>query len=166
MEIWKDVIGFENDYEISNLGNLRSKERLVKHYRGGLRKYKSSLKNQRLNQNGYKRCNLKKDGQRFDFVIHQLVAKSFIKNENDKCFVNHINGIKTDNRVENLEWVTLSENTIHAVKNRLIKTKLTDKEVLEISKNNLSTRKLAKIYNVSASIIWRIKNKTSYKHLW
>jgi DNA invertase Pin-like site-specific DNA recombinase len=60
----------------------------------------------------------------------------------------------------------LSENTIHAVKNRLIKTKLTDKEVLEISKNNLSTRKLAKIYNVSASIIWRIKNKTSYKHLW
>ena len=166
MEIWKDVIGFENEYEISNLGNLRSKERFVKHYKGGLRKYKSSLKNQRLNSNGYKRCNLKSNGKRFDFTIHQLVAKAFLDNDIDRNFVNHKNGIKTDNRIENLEWVTLSENTIHAVKKRLIKTKLTDNEVLEISKNKLSTRKIAKLYNVSASIIWRIKNKKSYKHLW
>jgi hypothetical protein len=166
MEIWTDVKGFEDSYEISNFGNLRTKERFVKHYKGGLRKYKPKEKNIRLNENGYFRCNLKKDGKRYDFTIHRLVANSFLENKDDKKAINHINGIKTDNRVENLEWVTLSENTIHAVKNRLIKTKLTDKEVLEISKNKLSTRKIAEIYKVSPSIVWRIKNKKAYKHLW
>jgi hypothetical protein len=166
MEIWKGVKGFEDCYEISNLGNLRNKERFVKHYKGGVRKYKSELKKIRLNDKGYFRCNLKKDGKRYDCLVHRLVAESFLKNIENKNFVNHKNGIKNDNRVENLEWCNLSENTIHAVKNRLIKTKLTDKEVLEISSNNLSTRKIAKLYNVSPSIIWRIKNKKSYKHLW
>ena len=166
MEIWKNVAGFENEYEISSLGNLRSKERFVKHYKGGLRKYKPSLKNQRLNKNGYKRCNLKINNKRFDFTIHQLVARAFLQSDINRIFVNHKNGIKTDNRVENLEWVTLSENTIHAVKERLIKTKLTDIQVLEISNNKLSTRKIAKLYGVNSNTIWRIKNKKSYKHLW
>ena len=166
MEIWKDVVGFEEQYEVSNLGNLRSKERLVKHWRGGERKYKSNVKNIRLNDKGYFRCNLKNGGKRYDFTIHKLVALAFIPNEENKPFVNHKNGIKTDNRVENLEWCSASENITHAVKNRLIKTKLTDEQAKEIFNSQLSNRKLAKIYDINHSIVWRIKNKKAYKHLW
>ena len=166
MEIWKDVKGFENSYEISNLGNLRSKDRLVKHYQGGLRKYKSKLKKIRLNGKGYLRCNLKNDGKRYDFTVHRLVAEAFLTNEDNKPFVNHINGIKTDNRVKNLEWCTQEENITHAVKKRLIKTKLTDKQAMEIHNSKLSNRKLSAIYDINHTIVWRIKNEIAYKHLW
>ena len=166
MEIWKNVVGFEEQYEISNLGNLRSKERFVKHWRGGERKYKSNFKNIRLNDKGYFRCNLKNEGKRYDFTIHRLVALAFLPNEENKPFVNHKNGIKTDNRVENLEWCTQAENITHAVKNRLVKTKLTDEQAKEIFNSQLSHRKLAKLYNITNSIVWRIKNKKAYKHLW
>lgn len=166
MEIWKKIIGFENQYEISNVGNLRSIDRLVDHYKGGKRLYKGSIKKIRLNDKGYYRCNLKKEGKRYDFTVHRLVAIAFLENlDNNKKIINHINGIKTDNRVENLEWCTESENVIHAVKERLIKTKLTDNEVLDILKSNLSNRKLGDIYNVNSTIIWRIKNRKAYKHL-
>ena len=166
MEIWKNVVGFEEQYEISNLGNLRSKERFVKHWRGGERKYKSNFKNIRLNDKGYFRCNLKNEGKRYDFTIHRLVALAFIPNEENKPFINHKNGIKTDNRVENLEWCNQSENVTHAVKNRLIKTKLTDEQAKKIFNSQLSNRKLAEIYDINHSIVWRIKNKKAYKHLW
>lgn len=165
MEIWKKIIGFEKQYEISSIGNLRSIDRLVNHYRGGKRLYKGSIKNTRLNDKGYYRCNLKKDGKRYDFTIHRLVAIAFLDKAENKEIINHINGIKSDNRIENLEWCTASENVIHAVKERLIKTKLTDIQVLEILNSNLSNRKLAKIYGVSSTISWRIKNKKAYKHL-
>ena len=165
MEIWKEVKGFENDYEISSLGRLRTKDRFVKHYKGGVRKYKSQLKKIRLSARGYLRCNLKKDGKRYDFTVHRLVALSFLKEDKKRVFVNHKNGIKTDNRLENLEWCTLSENIEHAVKNRLIKTKLSDKEAMEIKNSKLSNRKLAKIYDIGSTVVWRIKNGKAYKHL-
>jgi hypothetical protein len=167
METWKAIKGFEKQYEVSNIGNVRSIDRVVKHYRDGFtRVYKGTPKNIRLNDKGYYRCNLKNDGKRFDFTVHRLVAEAFIPNEENKPVVNHINGVKTDNRVENLEWCTISENVIHGVKIRLTKTKLTDEEALYIFNSNLSTRKLGIIYKVHASIIWRIKNKKAYKHLW
>lgn len=165
MEIWKKVVGFEEQYEISNIGNLRSIDRLVDHYKGGKRLYKGTDKNLRLNKDGYFRCNLKNEGKRYDFTIHRLVAIAFLEKPKGKDIINHINGIKTDNRVENLEWCNESENSIHAVKERLIKTKLTDDEALEILNSKLSNRKLASIYGVNHTIIWRIKNKKAYKHL-
>jgi hypothetical protein len=167
MEVWKEVKGFEKQYEISNLGNLRSIDREVKHYIDGfIRKYKGSVKKVRLSTDGYLKCNLKNDGKRFDFRVHRLVAEAFIPNNENKPIINHKNGIKTDNRVDNLEWCTISENVLHATKNRLIKTKLNDSEALEIFNSILSIRKLGEIYSVNASIIWRIKNKIAYKHLW
>lgn len=166
MEVWASVKGFEGQYEVSNIGNIRSIDRYVDHYKGGKRLYKGTSKNVRLNRYGYLRCNLKDSGKRYDFSVHRLVALAFIPNPENKEQVNHINGIKTDNRVENLEWCTSSENNIHATKYRLVKTKLSDVQVLEIFNSNLSYRKLAENYGVSNSIIWRIKNKKSYKHLW
>lgn len=165
MEIWKKVKGFEEQYEVSNLGNLRGIDKYVNHYRGGKSFYKGVPKKGRLSSKGYLRCNLKVDGKSYDFTLHRLVAITFLDKIEGKDFVNHINGIKTDNRLENLEWCTQSENITHAVKERLIKTKLTDTQVMEILSSNLSTRKLGVIYGVHSSIIWRIKNKIAYKHL-
>ena len=167
MEICKPIKGFEKQYEVSNIGNIRSIDRVVKHYiEGFTRKYKGTAKNTRLSADGYLRCNLKNDGKRFDFRVHRLVAEAFILNEDNKPVINHKNGIKTDNRVENLEWCTISENVLHATKNRLIKTKLNDSEALDIFNSTLSTRKIGEIYGISSSIAWRIKNKKAYKHLW
>ena len=166
MEKWKEIKGFKNCYEVSNLGNVRSIDRCVKHYRGGLRKYKGSGKSLRYDKNGYTRCNLNKDGKRFDFRVHRLVADAFLDNKLNKKEVNHINGIKDDNNVNNLEWCTSSENRLHATKNRLIKTKLTDKQALEIYNSNKTQRVLSCNYGVNASIIWRIKNKKAYKHIF
>ena len=166
MEIWKPVKNFEQQYEISNKGNLRSIDRYVKHYKGGERLYKGQPKKTRLNYNGYIRCNLKNNGKRYDFAVHRLVAIAFLDNPNNYKYVNHINGIKTDNNVENLEWCTMQQNIIHAVKHRLVETKLTDKQAMEIYNSKESIRKLGKKYGVSASIAWRIKNKKAYKHLF
>lgn len=167
METWKGIKGFENEYEISNQGNLRSKDRFVKHYKEGYNRfYKGSIKKVRLSSDGYLKCNLKKDGNRYDFRVHRLVAIAFLSNNQDYELVNHINGIKTDNRVENLEWCNAEQNMLHAIKIRLVKTKLTDEEVIEIYNSTLSNRKLGIKYKINASIVWRIKNKKAYKHLW
>jgi len=166
MEIWKKVVGFESTHEVSNLGNLRTLDRYVKHYKGGLRLYKGKPKTFRLNRDGYSRTNIKTNGNSKDFTVHRLVAKAFIPNPENYKAVNHINGIKTDNRVENLEWCSYSQNTTHAVKNRLIETKLIDEQAIEIFNSNLSQRKLAAIYGVNHTIVCRIKNKKAYKHLW
>lgn len=113
VETWLPVIGYEELYTISNFGNIRSI-----HYKGGniIKILKPQL-NKRL---GYLYINLWKNNERKGKRLHKLVAEAFILNPEKKGDVNHINGIKTDNRVENLEWNTRSENMIHARKNNLL----------------------------------------------
>jgi hypothetical protein len=126
-EIWRDVVGYEGYYKISNRGNVESVCRSVagKHNgisvaRGGL------LKNQTL-PNKYLYVMFSKLGTTKNGLIHRLVAESFIPNPENKPCVNHINGIKSDNRVSNLEWCTYKENTNHAVLNGLLKSPSKDK---------------------------------------
>jgi hypothetical protein len=163
--IWKDVVGFEGLYQVSDNGMLRSVDRYVKHFRGGLRMYKGSEKKSRKDGKGYLRTNLKTNGKSFDKRTHVLVCEAFLPNPEGKPIVNHKNGIKDDNRVSNLEWVTYSENVNHALKTGLTPKKLNDAEVLEILSSNDSQRKLGIKYNVSASIIHKIKKGTAYKHI-
>lgn len=110
-EIWKDIEGFEGKYEISNMGRVKSLKE-----NGEFLILKPRL------SNGYVRVYLGKVEIKLkSALIHRLVATAFIDNCKNKPFVNHKNGIKTDNRVENLEWCTKSENTIHAYNNGLSK---------------------------------------------
>jgi hypothetical protein len=116
-EIWKNVVGLEDSYMVSNLGRVKSKERTIQqNSRWGTKidkPYPEKLLNPQTNRNYlYVNANGNK-------TIHRMVAKAFIPNPEIKPEINHINGVKTDNRLENLEWVTRSENAIHAVKTGL-----------------------------------------------
>lgn len=118
-ETWKPLVGYEGDYEVSDMGRVRSITKMFecfskrgnhKHYRT---KYGRILKPS-IQNNGYKIVWLSKNGKVKALTVHRLVAQTFLINK-DNCYcVNHKNGNKCDNRLENLEWCTSSENLIHA----------------------------------------------------
>lgn len=117
-EIWKDVPGYEGIYQVSNLGNVRSIDREFVNSIGRHCVLKGKPINPRI-EKGYYRLGLKRCQEQKMFNVHKLVALAFIPNPNNYNTINHINGIKTDNRVENLKWCTIQQNAIHAFKNNL-----------------------------------------------
>lgn len=176
MEIWKEVKGFEGFYEVSNIGNVRSVVRCVNHYLGGKSLKKSVLLKKTINNRGYYSVILKKNSFSKCSMCHKLVLESFSTNDFNKPIVNHKNGIKTDNRLENLEWCTYSENTKHAFDNGMIynktkeeryNSKLTEDIVKEIRDNKLNHKNVyyAKKYNVSKCLITNILKNKSWKNI-
>lgn len=150
VEIWKSVKNYEGYYEVSNLGNVRSIERVVilKDKCGNDRPciYKSKELKQsietkeRYNWKPRKYVRLSKGGNIKRFYVHRLVAETFIENKECKAEVNHKDGNPFNNNVKNLEWNTKKENIDHAFKNNLIKTQ---KRVAQLDK---TTNEIIKIY--------------------
>lgn len=119
-EVWKDIPEYENLYQVSNLGRIKSLSRYVDVREGVKIHINERVKPHYINKKGYCQIGLCKDGIRKGFLVHRLVADAFIPNPQNKKTVNHINCDKSDNRIENLEWATYSENIKHAFLNNLI----------------------------------------------
>lgn len=179
-KIWKDIVGYEGLYQISNDGEVKSVARRSSKYSNKGTITTRIIKLRILKPSttrGYFHISLSKNGISRKKMIHRLVAETFIENIN-KPEVNHINGIKTDNRVENLEWCTRKENARHAKENGLYNSekgvdrynvRFGEKEVLEIRKKYepriYTMPMLAKEYKVSKSCIQGILERTSWKHI-
>lgn len=120
MEIWKDIPDYESLYQVSNLGNVKSKTRKTKFGRGW-KIYNEQLLKPQEDKDGYLRVSLSKENTKKRFFIHRLVMIAFTVNERNLPVVNHIDGNKQNNKLTNLEWVTNSENDLHAFKTGLRK---------------------------------------------
>lgn len=113
MEVWKDVVGYEGIYQVSNLGNVKRTSKV----RGVNIKYRDNYYLKTMdNGKGYLRVKLSNDGKSKRVMLHRIIAEAFVHNPYNKKVVNHINCNLKDNAIENLEWCTQSENCLHAVK--------------------------------------------------
>lgn len=110
-EVWKDVPGFEGHYQVSNLGRVKSLDRFVPTIHQGPRKLKGKIRKQVHNGQGYLKVVLQKECAKTDNFVHRLVMQAFVGISNLQ--VNHINGVTTDNRLVNLEYVDTRENMNH-----------------------------------------------------
>lgn len=134
MEIWKDIKGFNGLYQVSNLGRVKKTYRKLTRLVNPKYATKEIILKGGIFSNGYLFVSLTTDKYKYkSHLVHRLVAEAFIENPLNKTDVNHIDGNKQNNKVENLEWVTRSENLAHAVKIGLVKNqcKIIRKVIIE-----------------------------------
>lgn len=165
-EIWKDIEGYNNLYkglyQVSNMGRVRRMKILKPHF----------------NSSGYYIVSLVNNKKAKTCRIHRLVARAFIPNPENKPEVNHISGMKTDNTVDNLEWCTGKENSLHAVNIGLTpcgannyRAKFTNEQIKQIRKEyvphdrDFGAAALSKKYHVEKSTIYKIIHHKTYKNI-
>lgn len=112
-EVWKQVVGYEGYYEVSDHGRVRSVDRTVKCRGIGMRSLESKMRPAQKRANGYLFVSLCKNGTHKMLSIHRLVAEAFIPNPDNLPYVNHKDETKTNNNVDNLEWCTASYNATY-----------------------------------------------------
>lgn len=174
-ETWKDIKEYEGVYQISNLGNVKSLDRILKNRWGSYTRRGGIMTINKCNR--YSAINLFVNWKFKHCKIHRLVATAFIPNPENKPEVNHINCNRYDNRVENLEWCTASENMQHAKRMGLRPdfkgdknpaAKLSYKKVEEIKRkylsDTISMSKLADEYGVSKSTIFNAINNNFWNN--
>lgn len=176
VETWKPVVGYESMYEVSNLGAVRSLPIVSWNSKCYVTR-KEKVRKQHNSWNGYLATAVGRKGSRRTLLVHRLVCAAFHLNPENKPFVNHKNGIKTDNRAENLEWCTRIENMKHAFSIGLQDNKgenhptakLTEGIVRDIRKNRADTgeayHKTATKLGISKTQVMDICNRKSWNHI-
>lgn len=161
IEIWKDVIGYEGFYQVSNLGRVRSLDRYV------LNKFvKGKILTPKTDKDGYLQICLYNNGRKY-YRIHRLVAQTFIPNHSNFPEINHKNEIKTDNRVENLEWCTTQYNSSYGSRAEKIIETRNKKELKKAEKPVIMLTLEGKPINEYKSISEASrKNNISLGNLW
>lgn len=171
-EEWRPIVGFEGWYSVSNLGRIRRENGISNRTKPGF-----ILKNF-LNSQGYPRVDLHVNGRRYSRQVHQLVALTFIGPCPHGKEINHIDSNRDNPNLLNLEYVTRSENTLHAYRNgrgpdnkgsKSGMSKLKEEQVLKIRElyrsTDLTTRQLARIFNVHQSNISDIIRRNTWRHI-
>lgn len=139
-EEWKDINRFENLYQISNLGRVKSLPKTVEYKDGRVFNYKEKIIVPHINSAGYLTIGLAKDKKKISKQIHRLVAEAFIPNPENKPCIDHINTNRIDNRIENLKWCTYKENVNNPItKERQITSRI--KPVCQLSLDGQLIRK-------------------------
>lgn len=177
-EVWKYIEGYEKTYSVSNCGRVRRNCTVVRVRNHPLMKKKNIPERIiKLNYSQkYPSVCLSKNNIHKTFLVHILVAKSFIKNLSNKPQVNHKDLIETNNYVNNLEWVTRKENCEHAVRNGVYRrgekhylSKMTPELILEIRKEyipfKVPSRYLAKKYKIAQSSMMSILKRKTWTHI-
>lgn len=171
-EKWKDIVGYEGLYRVSNCGRIKSLPKQVGFYM----RSEKILKNN-IDTYGYEYVILSKAGKTKPFLVHRIVAIHFIENCMNKKEVNHIDGNKLNNRVKNLEWCTDTENKKHAIINNLFKPcfSICPKKIDQYDKNGQFIKtweKASVIQKELHFLVGRIhgcckgKHHTAYGFIW
>lgn len=169
---WFDINGYEGLYKINRQGDVYIMKKPRK---------QEGIKKPSIDKDGYKQVSLSKNGKYTTYKVHRLVALTFIPNPNNLPVINHIDGNKQNNRVDNLEWCTRSENDLHAYRLGLRKpvpiekkargertrtAKLKEHEVIYIKQHkDIDANILMKKFNVSRSTINSIRKNRNWRWL-
>lgn len=149
-EEWRDVLGFEELYQVSNLGNVRT-----------VKRGEATVMSQKEHWNGYLSVHLRNKGVERRASVHRLVAEAFIPNPDGLRDVNHKNGIKTDNRVENLEWLSHSDNMRH-----MHQMKKPTEPLIKDEKIRKAVRAWAEAFGVTKAYVVGIGDGKDYVELY
>jgi len=168
-EIWKDIVGYEGLYQVSNLGRVKSLERTINHKTcyGGLYHVKGRILKSKLEKDGYYRIGLSKNKIKKYYRINRLVAETFIPNPNNYPVVNHKDENKLNNRVDNLEWCSIKYNINYgtgiARRTKTISIKINQYDLNDnFIKTWNSINEAVRFYNGNTQICQCCKGKRKY----
>ena len=175
-EVWLPVVGYEGLYSVSNLGRVRSEARTVIRTDGRIQDVPEKMMILFPSNCEYLRVGLNKDNRQKSHLVHRLVAKAFIDNPEELPQVNHLNRVRTDNRLENLEWTTAKENIKHrdiendyniGENSHLSKLKAIDVELIREmwSTWKMTQTEIAKLFSTSQANISEICLRKSWSHI-
>lgn len=172
IEIWKDIIGHEGLYQVSNFSRIKALKKVSNMPRGGTQTYEEKILSNCINSRGYYIIGLFKNRKRKIKMPHVLSAEAFIPNPENKPFVNHKDLNKLNCNISNLEWCTAKENSKHAYENGALTGCFKGKKVINtITQETFNTTKEAAISiglkreHLNSMLIGKIKNKTNFKRI-